>query len=369
MCNVSPPARARFGWLLAALGVALLVIGCGGSGSGERVEEDCPPPLSSVRGVGLSPRGMSLSGGLDPASLVAFYEEAGSHRGSAVLWNGAWRGDAVGGSDAGAAPAAARSVAVEASKRCLVAVPVFGWRAGNTPLIKTAANPTNDWTNTDARERYASMLRAFVTEFRPPYVFLGNENEFYFEQAPGDYANWVAAYNAAYDAIKAAAPETLVGPVFNYEHLAGLGALNGWTKPLWGALEAHDLAKVDVVGLSVYPFLGATAPDAIRDDYFAPLFARIGPKPVAVTETGWPAEALGGTNVPWVAGEREQVEYIGKLAALLGRHEVRLENWLLLHPLRDDGSNAQAYRLFGSVSLRNAAGEPRAAYEAWFGPP
>lgn len=273
------------------------------------------------------------------------------------------------GSDAGTVPAAARSVALEASKRCVVAVPVFGWRAGSTPLIKTAANSTNDWTNTDARARYASMLRAFMTEYRPPYVFLGNENDFYLEQAPGDYANWVAAYNEAYDAIKAASPETLVGPVFNYEHLAGLGALNAWTKPLWGALEAHDLARVDVVGLSVYPFLGAKEPDTIPEDYFAPLFARIGSKSVAVTETGWPAEAPGGASLPWVAGERAQVEYIGRLTALLGGHEVRLANWLLLHPLGDDGSNAQAYRLFGSVSLRNAAGEPRPAYEAWLGPP
>lgn len=312
---------------------------------------------------------MSLSGGLEPASIVAFYEEVASHRGSAVLWNGAWRGDAVNGSDAGTVPAAARSVAMEASKRCFVAVPVFGWRARSTPLIKTAADPTNDWSNADARERYASMLRAFVAEFRPPYVFLGNENDLYLEQAPGDYANWVAAYDEAYDAIKAASPETLVGPVFNYEHLAGLGTLNGWTKPLWGALEAHDLARIDIVGLSVYPFLGARAPDAIPEDYFAPLFARIGSKPIAVTETGWPAETLGGTTLPWAAGEREQVEYIGRLTALLGRHEVRLANWLLLHPLRDDESTAQAYRLFGSVSLRNAAGEPRPAYEAWFGPP
>lgn len=44
---------------------------------------------SFVRGVGLSPRGMSLSGGLEPAAIVAFYEEVASHRGSAVLWNGA----------------------------------------------------------------------------------------------------------------------------------------------------------------------------------------------------------------------------------------------------------------------------------------
>jgi hypothetical protein len=213
------------------------------------------------------------------------------------------------------------------------------------------------------------MVRAFATEYRPPYVFLGNENDFYFEQAPDDYANWVAAYNEAYEAIKAASPETFVGPVFNYEHLTGQGGLNGWTKPLWGALEAHDLTKVDIVGLSVYPFFGAAEPEAIADDYFEPLFARIGNRPLAVTETGWPAGHPAGFTPRWAAGERQQVEYIGRLTALLGGHEVRLVNWLLLYPLRDDGSNALAWRLFGSVSLRNAAGQPRPAYEAWYRPP
>jgi hypothetical protein len=55
---------------------------------------------------------------------------------------------------------------------------------------------------------------------------------------------------AAYDAIRAVSPETLVGPVFQYEHLSGLGRLAAMTAPNWGALAAHDLGRVEVLGLS-----------------------------------------------------------------------------------------------------------------------
>lgn len=359
-------STAARGVLLAAVGCAVAALVACGDRAPARPASGCDssPPL---RGVSLSPRGQSLSGPADGASIEAFYDEVAGFKGSAVLWNGAWRDDAAGGSNAGSMPAAARAIEVQASKRCFVAVPVFGWRAGATPLIKTPGNPTNDWTNAEARERFTSMLRAFAEEYRPPYVFLGNENDFYFQQAPGDYGNWLSLYNATYDAIKAVSSQTKVGPVFNYEHLAGVGALNGWTKAQWGALDGHDLARIDVVGLSVYPFLGARAPDAIPDDYFEPLFARIGDRPVVITETGWPAERLGGVETPWVPGEREQVEYIGWLTALLGGHHVEVVNWLLLHALHDDGTNAAAWRLFGSVSLRDAVGEPRPAYEVWFG--
>ncbi|MGE0228235.1 MAG: hypothetical protein AB7I38_08265 [Dehalococcoidia bacterium] len=355
--------------VVSLLIVAVLAGGCAANESRDDGGEACPPAPSLVRGVGLSPQGMTLGGGLDAASLLAFYDEVAEIEGRAVLWNGAWRDDAAGGADAGAVPAGPRAVASEASKRCLTSVPVFGWRAGETPLIRTASNPTNDWTNADARERYASMLRAFAAEYQPPYVFLGNENDFYFEQAPEDYANWVSAYEAAYDAIKAASPDTLVGPVFNYEHLAGTGGLNGWSTPLWGALDAHDLTKVDVLGLSLYPFFAAAEPGTIPADYLEPLTARIGARPIAITETGWPAEHPDGFAPPWSAGEQAQVEYIKRLTALLDGRDVRLANWLLLYALRDTGSESQAWRLFGSVSLRDAAGERRPAYEAWFGPP
>ncbi|MGE0135073.1 MAG: hypothetical protein AB7L91_08310 [Dehalococcoidia bacterium] len=355
--------------VVSLLIVAVLAGGCAANESRDDGGEACPPAPSLVRGVGLSPRGMGLTGRLDPASLLAFYEEVAGIGGSAVLWNGAWRDDAAGGADAGAVPAGPRAVASEASERCFTPVPVFGWRSGEIPLIRTASDPANDWTNADARQRYASMLGTFAAEYQPPYVFLGNENDFYFEQAPEDYARWVVAYDEAYDAIKAASPQTLVGPVFNYEHLAGLGGLNGWSTPLWGALDAHDLTKVDIVGLSLYPFFGTAEPSAVPVDYLEPLSARIGGRPIAITETGWPAEHPAGFTAPWSAGEQAQVAYVERLTALLDGRDVRLANWLLLHALRDSGPESQAWQVFGSVSLRDAAGERRPAYEAWFARP
>jgi hypothetical protein len=223
---------------LLALACLVALEGCA---AGRARPADCPT-VATARGVSLSPQGISLAGlPADPAALRAFYAEVGSIEGSAVLWNGAWRDDALDGSDAGTVPRAALAVTHQAATTCFVPVSVFGWCSGGTPLIKLPANLTNDWTNAEARRQYTSMLQRFAAAEHPPFVFLGNENDFYFERAPEDYANWLTLYNQTYDAIKAASPTTQVGPVFNYEHLAGVGALNGWTVAHWQALDAHDL--------------------------------------------------------------------------------------------------------------------------------
>ncbi|MBI3762973.1 MAG: hypothetical protein HY260_14085, partial [Chloroflexi bacterium] len=279
-----------------------------------------PPAL--VKGFGLSPQGFPLDYGRFPDFLT----EVASMTNGGVMWNGAWRDDVGNGADAGRIPQAAAAIMQSAAAYTFTPSVVFGWRTGSTLHLQVPTNPANDWTNADARRLFQDMLVNFATTYRPPFVFLGNENDAYYAQDPADYVNWIGFYNDAYDAIKGASPGTLVGPVFNFEHLAGAGALNGWSTPYWEALEAHDLTKVDVVGVTVYPWLNYATPEAAPNDYLAPLLSRIGSKPLAITETGWPAENLGGLNPPWETSEAAQVTYLARLSAMLAEKDVRIVN-------------------------------------------
>lgn len=345
-----------------SLFLALAVTACASDGPVDPEFEppDPPaPPAGLTRGVALSPAGFPA----DFSQLNAFLDEVTGFGRGAVMWNGAWRDDAVGGTDAGTVPVAARLIADNsASGTRFAPVAVFGWRSGQTLFIGVPSNPVNDWSNATARASFRDAVRSYASTYRPALVFLGNESDFYAEQDPIDYQRWVTAYNEAYDAIKVASPQTKVGPVFNVEHMMGLGRLSGWTTPHTEAFTLHDAARIDVVGLTLYPYLGLVAPSDIPSTYLDPVFSLIGNKPIAITETGWPAHS-SGTPVAWQTGETQQVAFLNRLEQMLARRSVLLVNWLFLNPMSGGEQNALA--TFGAVSLRNSTGVRMPIYDAF----
>ena len=173
-----------------------------------------------LHGVALSPLGFPVS----YDNITDFFGEIQSeHSGASLLWNGAWRDDTSDGTDSGDIPAGATLLASNAATYCFEPIAVFGWRTGTTPFLNTPTNSENSWANTEARTTYARAVAAYASTYKPRYIFLGNENDVYYESNPTDYANWIEAYNTAYAAIKEVSPDTSVGPVFNFEHLSGTG--------------------------------------------------------------------------------------------------------------------------------------------------
>ena len=333
--------------------------GTGGGGGGGTGGTTNPPP-TLLRGVSLSPSGFPA----DFSHLNDFFNEVAGFGRGAVMWNGAWRDDAVNGTDAGTLPAGAGLVADAAQGGTRFApVAVFGWRSGQTLFIRVPANQTNDWSNTAARTAFATVVRTFAATYHPKLLFLGNESDFYAEQNAADYVRWVAAYNDAYDAIKAASPETRVGPIFSVEHMMGWGAFSGWTTPHTEAFTLHDRSRIDVVGLTLYPYLGRAAAADVPANYLDPVFALLGNIPIAITETGWPASA--GTPVAWQPGDSQQTTYLGRLSTMIQGHSALLVNWLFLYPL--SAGSPDALTTFGTVSLRDQAGNKRAVYDAFLG--
>ena len=338
--------------LLLAVTLALAAAGCSGKAD---PPAHAPEPL---KGFGLSPRGFPLDYGQFPA----FFAEIGQLPNGAAMFNGAWY-DAAG--TAGTAPAAATVVEDAAATSHFTPIVVFGWRTGPGAYLLAPSGGSNDWTNATTRAAFQSMLTAFAAAKHPPYVFLGNESDFYFEEQPGDYANWIAAYNSAYDAIKAASPATRVGPVFNFEHLSGTGALVGFDTARWQALDDHDFSRVDLVALTVYPFFHYAAPESVPSTYLDAVTSHLQGKPFAITETGWPAENLGALDPAWDTSTAAQVTYVAQLQTALSGKGARFVNWLYLNPMVDPGGSPTEWKEFGSISVRDDAGAERPAYAAF----
>ena len=98
--------------------------------------------------------------------------------------------------------------------------------------------------------------------------------------------------------------------VFSYTHLIDNNQ--------WDLFDRFD--KVDIIGLTTYPWKHFDKPEEISVDYFSKLNQYI-TKPVAFTEIGW------------VGGEIEQAEFLVRFLELTADINMEMVNWLFLHEI------------------------------------
>lgn len=237
----------------------------------------------------------------------------------------------------------------------------FAWASYPTLYMNVPGNATNNWTNITAKNLFLQMLINAADSLKPTYFFIGNEISIYWAQDSVDYMNWIAFYNQAYDSIKIHSPSSKVGTTFNYEHLSGNGNFVGFNTPYWNAFNALDTSKIDILGLTVYPFFKYAHANSIPVNYLDDIFNRMGNKPIVITETGWPGDSLIG---PWYASSAEQVDYVNKIFSIISGKNVEVVNWLFLNYLMDTTNNAEML-LFKSVALRDSLGNDRPALSVW----
>ena len=264
-------------------------------------------PLPPTLTFGLSPVGFpSVMSG-----LAKWFEEVAQIPHAGVYGPALWRDSLV---TAGKVPQLATVIATEAAKLKLQPVVVLGWhRDGQppTPVLSSPGNSVNNWTNAETKKLFQQTAVAYAAQFKPDVLFLGSETDWYAVANPVDYKNWVGVFQATRAAVKAASPATRVGTCFQYERISGTGKLTGFTTPAWQALTEHDLSKVDIIGLTSYPMFASKQSSGVTDTYLEPLTTRLPPgTPIAVLESGWPAECGLRTGCPWEAGPLHQLTYL-----------------------------------------------------------
>lgn len=349
----------RFSRFLVATSLLLVIAGCDTSDPDPDGSNGPPRTDNLLRGFALSPEGFPE----DYSRTEAFFDEVQSLGRGSVLSNSAWRDDLQDGTDAGEIPEAAELVASQSRMNGVEPVTVFGFHSGAELFISVPGNDVNDWSNTDAVAAFAGMAAGFAEQYEPKFLFLGNETDFYAEQDPDGYEAWTAAYRTIRSAVKDANPETAVGTVFNVEHMLGRGVFSGWNTPQTQAWTLHDETTIDVVGLTIYPYLGTADPADIPSSYLDDVVDLIGDRPIVITETGWPADDAGSV-VAWLPGEDEQVTFAQRLDAMIAGKNVRAAHWLFLYPATS-GLPQNELVTFGSVSVRDENGEKRPVYGFW----
>ena len=293
------PAVFFFRWQLCASAFFSFAAGAA------QATPDAPAPLPTLT-FGLSPVGFPS----DMSGLAKWFQDVAQIPNAGVYGPTLWR-DSLG--TAGKVPQIAAVVATEAAKLKLQPVVVLGWhKDGNppTPVLSSPGSLVNNWTNTETQKLYQQTAVAYATQFRPEVLFLGSETDWYAVANRADYKNWISVFKATRAAVKAVSPSTLVGTCFQYERMTGTGKLTGFKTPAWQALTDHDLNKLDIIGLTSYPMFALKQSSSMTDRYLEPLAQRLpAGVPIAVLESGWPAECGLLKGCPWEAGPLHQLTY------------------------------------------------------------
>jgi hypothetical protein len=214
---------------------------------------------------------------------------------------------------------------------------------GLKPVIDTPDGIAADASNPEFRQLWVNEARKIAREFQPEYFSLGNEINDYFHYNPGDFEDYLSLFDEAYTAIKQVSPDTKVMVVFSYTHLI--------ENNQWYLFDRFN--KVDIYGLTTYPWKHFHSPGEIDKDYYSRLNQYI-TKPVAFTEIGW------------AGSETEQAEFLIRFLDLTVNINIEMINWLFLHETEFSGIGESVFSPESeTIALKKADGTKKEIYNVW----
>ncbi len=207
------------------------------------------------------------------------------------------------------------------------------------------------------------------------YLGIGNEINILRDNFPDSFPKYKADYIKTYTDLKAQFPSVQIFPTFQFESLQGNAYL------LYGEIEKDanwDLLTefdeyMDLVALTVYPYLDFREPKLIPENYFTQV-KEVVDKPILITETGWMSrETYGGelsrlNSKGYTGSEVEQAKYLERLAELASNSNVETVMWTNLNDLFDwqEGDSPEhEYKLFDSIGLHYNDGRRKLAWDLW----
>ena len=229
-----------------------------------------------------------------------------------------------------------------------------------TTVLNTTLNPTNNWTNKDAQEKYTRVAETICRDYNPKYLALAIEINTYYQHPQGDkedFLRFVEFYKNTYDNLKAKYPDTHICVTFQLEQLRGLGE-KSWgyeVEPEWELLGLFD-GKLDVLAFTTYPFMEYETPQDIPDDYYTSIMDELPERykttPIVFSEIGW---SSGRPD------EQAQVDFLDIFLDQIASLDVRVIMWVMMHDLSPDPTT---YPGFG-IGLKQHDGTPKKIWYTW----
>jgi len=215
-------------------------------------------------------------------------------------------------------------------------------------VIEAPEGVTPSLSDPGFREAWVGEARSLAEKFSPEYLSLGNEVNDYFLLHPSELDPYLSLVSEAYSAVKRVSPQTKILVVLSYNHLL--------QENQWDLLTLLE-NRVDLIGLTTYPYQVFASPEDLPEDYYLRL-SRYTRKPLAFTEIGWSST---GTS-----DENEQARFLLRFLELTKGMELEMVNWLFLHDTTLTGIPASiAHPETGTVALKRVDGTEKEVYRIW----
>ena len=166
----------------------------------------------------------------------------------------------------------------------------------------------------DVKTAYLNYARSAIDFFEPDYLVLGIEVNGLLKSSPEKWSSYLVLHQYVYRALKAEHPRLpMMVSLIGIDLLEDASAVDPVTQRQ--ALDAI-LPYSDYFALAMYPYMSSFSTDVIPEDLFTRLRA-MSDKPMAITETGYPAEPFTITfpEGPFVfeGTEEKQDQYMALL--------------------------------------------------------
>jgi len=218
------------------------------------------------------------------------------------------------------------------------------------------------------KKAYLNYCRRAVELFQPDYLAIGIEVNEMLNSAPQLWPDFVELYKHVYAGIKKDHPDL---PVFTTLTLHGLLDENRKDAEDRRALVKEFLKINDIAGISFYSFFGNKANAERPVEAFEWLRKFAGDKPVAICETGFPAEATDNGIWPQAPGTPEkQKTYFQTLFDAAQKDEYRFiivflhrDYDMMWEGLKD--TRPPWHICWKDIGLFDGEGKSRPAWELW----
>lgn len=227
----------------------------------------------------------------------------------------------------------------------------FEQKAFNDPIVKQA---------------YLNYCLRAVEHFQPDYLAIGIEINELFHNAPDKWPAFLELYKETYASLKKRYPNLPVFATFSLHNL---------TNPGWKDREQQEkeirelLPYVDIAGISYYPFMAGQSERPLETFDWLRQFTD---KPIAITETGFPAEdiqldtynlTLSGnpqmqkTYIETLLQRANQDDYLFVIAFLFRDYDA------LWDKIKD--SSPEAFKVWKDCGMLDENGQSRPAFDVW----
>lgn len=260
-------------------------------------------------------------------------------------------------------------------KMLLTATPINFFRDGLALHLGAATSEplaapfdTLGFADTLVIRAYTAYCERLISTFHPTWFAYAIEANMVASKAPAQWPAFLVLAESVYTTLKRNHPTLPVFATIQLETLYENLAQNGPA-----ALQL--LQWSDVFALSTYPYAFAANPGQLPADYLTGLTSIANGKPIAISETGWPAEAVTAPYPLTIPGSPVwQRAWVDKLLADVNGMNGVFVNWFFsrdydtlyettLRPLPDSA----IARFWKDDGLYAGDGTPRPSLTSWRG--